>query len=125
MRRWGAVVIGMSVLAGVAASQARVRLDGTWQARTGDEIRHIVVRGDSSAQFGEDVARWRVVGDSLWITLGDGVWQVYGMTLAADKLTISGGDLEKPVTLRRVGPPTARADSLAIPEAPPATARAW
>jgi len=125
MRRWLAVVIGASALTGAAAAQARVRLEGTWQARTGDEIRHIVVRSDSSAQFGEEVARWRVVGDSLWITLGDGVWQVYGLKLAADKLTISGGDLEKPVTLRRVGPPTARPDSLTIPEAPPATARAW
>lgn len=117
-----AILLGGMV---VLAAQGRVRLDGTWQARTGDEIRHIVVRSDSSAQFGEDVARWRVVGDSLWITLGDGVWQVYALKLAADKLTISGGDLEKPVTLRRVGPPTARPDSLAIPDAPPANARAW
>jgi hypothetical protein len=121
MRWWGAVLIGASVL----AAQGRVRLEGTWQARSGDELRHIVVRTDSSAQFGEEVARWRVVGDSLWITLGDGVWQVYEMRLAADKLTISGGDLEKPVTLRRVGPATVRPDTLTIPEAPPANARAW
>ena len=107
------------------AAQAPVRLAGNWQARSGDEIRHIMVRGDSSAQFGEEVARWRVVGDSLWITLGDGVWQVYGMKIAGDKLTISGGDLEKPVTLRRVGPPNARADTLAIPEAPAPNQRAW
>jgi len=115
------------VLGGMAAVafQGRVHLDGTWQARAGDEIRHIVVRSDSSAQFGEEVARWRLVGDSLWITLGDGVWQVYGMKLAGDKLTISGGDLEKPVTLRRLGPPVPRPDSLAIPDAPPANARAW
>ena len=117
----GAVLIGASVL----AAQGRVRLEGMWQARSGDEIRHIVVRPDSSAQFGADVARWRVVGDSLWITLGDGVWQVYGMRLAADKLTISGGDLEKPVTLRRVGAATVRPDTLTIPDAPPSTARAW
>jgi len=109
----------------VVAAQARVRLDGNWQARAGDEIRHIMVRSDSSAQFGDEVARWRVVGDSLWITLGDGVWQVYGMRLEGDKLTISGGDLEKPVTLRRLGPPAPRPDSLAIPDAPPPTARAW
>lgn len=107
------------------AVQAPPRLAGNWQARAGDEIRHIMVRADSSAQFGEEIARWRVVGDSLWITLGDGVWQVYGLKLAGDKLTISGGDLEKAVTLRRVGPPNARADTLAIPEAPPPTARAW
>jgi hypothetical protein len=121
MRPWAAVLCGVVVL----AAQGRARLDGTWQARAGDEIRRIMVRSDSSAQFGDEIARWRVVGDSLWITLGDGVWQVYGMRLAGDKLTISGGDLEKPVTLRRVGSPTPRPDSLTIPEAPPATARAW
>jgi hypothetical protein len=120
--RWG-IVMGCVVLFG--AAQARLRLDGTWQARAGDEIRHIMVRSDSSAQFGDQVARWRVVGDSLWITLGDGVWQVYGLKLTTDKLTISGGDLEKPVTLRRVGPPSARPDTLSIPEAPPSNARAW
>jgi len=121
MRPWAAVLCGVVVL----AAQGRARLDGTWQARAGDEIRRIMVRSDSSAQFGDEIARWRVVGDSLWITLGDGVWQVYGMRLAGDKLTISGGDLEKPVTLRRVGSPTPRPDSLTIPAAPPATARAW
>jgi hypothetical protein len=47
------------------------------------------------------------------------------MKLAGDKLTIAGGDLEKPVSLRRVGLPTARPDTLAIPEAPPANSRAW
>jgi len=103
----------------------RPRLEGKWQAKAEDEIRHIMVRSDSSAQFGDQVARWRAVGDSLWLTLGDGVWQVYGMKLEGDKLTLSGGDLEKPVTLRRVGPATARADSVAIPPPPPPTERAW
>ncbi|HEV2751746.1 MAG TPA: hypothetical protein VGV12_14585 [Gemmatimonadales bacterium] len=103
----------------------RARLEGRWQAKTEDEIRNIMVRSDSSAQFGDQVARWRVVGDSLWLTLGDGVWQVYGMKLDRERLTLSGGDLEKPVTLRRVGPPTARADTVAIPAPPPPTERAW
>ncbi len=116
--------IGSGALLLVAA-QAPARLTGNWQAKAGDEIRHIMVRSDSSAQFGEEVARWRVVSDSLWITLGDGVWQVYGMKLTKDKLTISGGDLEKPVTLQRVGPASARPDTLTIPEAPPVNARAW
>lgn len=116
--------LGLAAVA-LVATQAPVKLAGNWQARAGDDIRNIMVRTDSSAQFGSDVARWRVVGDSLWITLGDGVWQVYGLKLGAEKLTLSGGDLEKPVTLRRVGPPTARADSVAIPPAPPPTERAW
>jgi len=103
----------------------RPRLEGKWQAKAEDQVRNITVRGDSSAQFGDQVARWRVVGDSLWLTLGDGVWQVYGMRLEADKLTLSGGDLGKPATLRRVGVATPRADSVTIPVAPPPTERAW
>jgi len=103
----------------------RARLEGKWQAKTEDEIRNIIVRSDSSAQFGDQVARWRVLGDSLWLTLGDGVWQVYGMKLDNEKLTLSGGDLEKAVTLRRVGPAPARADSVAIPPPPLPTERAW
>ena len=103
----------------------RPRLEGNWQAKVDDAIRNIMVRGDSSAQFGEQVARWRFVGDSLWITLGDGVWQVYGAKLESDKLTLSGGDLDKPVTLRRTGPALPRAGGVEIPDPPPPTARAW
>src|SRR3989442_7412763 len=114
MRSWK---IGSGALLLVAA-QAPARLTGNWQAKAGDEIRHIIVRTDSSAQFGEEVARWRVVGDSLWITLGDGVWQVYAMRFTGDKLTISGGDLEKAVTLRRAGPPPPRAPCPVPPPGP-------
>jgi len=120
-----ALLCSTAAVPAVAQTAHRARLEGDWLARAGDELRHIMVRSDSSAQFGDQVARWRVVGDSLWITLGDGVWQVYGMALRSDQLTLSGGDLEKPVTLKRVGPPTPRPDSLVVPKAPPPTERAW
>jgi hypothetical protein len=107
-----------------AAGQA-LRLEGKWQARTSEAIHHIMVRGDSSAQFGDQIARWRVVGDSLWLTIGDGVWMVYGMRIQGDRLTLSGGDLEAAITLRRVGGATARDGAAAIPGAPPDSARAW
>jgi len=45
-----------AVAGAVAAAQAPARLTGDWQARAGDEIRHIMVRSDSSAQFGQDAA---------------------------------------------------------------------
>ena len=82
---------GLSAQSAHSGAGPRTRLEGKWQAKTDEEIRNIMVRSDSSAQFGDQVARWRVVGDSLWLTLGDGVWQVYGMKLGEDKLTLSGG----------------------------------
>jgi hypothetical protein len=125
-------VKGLVVLAGLMScaiqlpAQSRgARLEGKWEARTDDGPRLIMVRGDSSAQFGDQVARWRLVGDSVWFTVGDGVWNVYGLKLSKDKMTISGGDLDKPVTLRRVGAATPRPDSLEVPVPPPDTARAW
>jgi len=123
------IVCFLSLASGVSAQRTgvtgRVRLEGDWLAKSDDGIRHIMVRPDSSAQFGDQVARWRLVRDSLWLTLGDGVWMVYGLAVRGDKLTISGGDLQKPVTLRRTGAASARPDTLAIPAAPPDTARAW
>jgi hypothetical protein len=121
---WLLLVSG-GLAAQTTGSKGRIRFEGDWQAKTKDEIRHIMVRPDSSAQFGDQVARWRLKGDSLWITLGDGVWMVYGVAVKGDKLTISGGDLEKPVTLRRTGPATVRPDTLVIPAAPPDKERAW
>jgi hypothetical protein len=123
------IICLLSLAGGLSAQRTgttvRVRLEGDWLAKSDDGIRHIMVRPDSSAQFGDQVARWRLVRDSLWLTLGDGVWMVYGLAVGGDKLTISGGDLQKPVTLRRTGAASARPDTLAIPAAPPDTARAW
>src|SRR5258705_887200 len=90
------VMIAVGLL-GLVPQAPPPRLTGDWQARTGDEIRHIMVRADSSAQFGRDLARWRVVGDSLWITLGDGVWQGFGMKIPCDKLPVHGRGFVKPV----------------------------
>src|SRR2546426_10106931 len=103
MARFPFVLLLLLAVTAPAAAQTahHSRLEGDWLARAGDELRHIMVRSDSSAQFGDRVARWRVVGDSLWITLGDGVWQVYGRALRSDQLILSGGDLEKPVPLKR------------------------
>lgn len=121
--------LAIGLIASALPAQSRtappLKLEGKWEAKTEDGPRLIVVRADSSAQFGEQVARWRVVGDSVWFTVGDGLWNVYGMKVAGDKLTISGGDLDKPVTLKRVGPPTPKPDTLKVPEPPPANARAW
>jgi len=128
MRTMMGLVIAAVAAAPVLAAQTSSRrpLEGRWEARGPDEgIHQIMVRDDSSAQFGDDVARWRVVGDSLWLTLGDGVWMVYRMTLKGERLTLSGGDLDKPVTLRRVGAARARPDSVKVPDPPPDTARAW
>src|SRR3989442_10512403 len=98
------IASGLPAQTAHSGSGPRARLEGKWQAKTEDEIRNIIVRSDSSAQFGDQVARWRVVDDSLWLTLGGGVWQVDRLKLDDDQLTRSGGDPGKPGNRRPGGP---------------------
>ena len=97
---------------------------GTWQADLKDQDRKdaprtVIVRGDSSASYGTETVRWRIreKGDSVSLALG-GEWVTYGFKVKGTKLTLSGGDLQKPITLTRTGPPTTRPDSIPVPEDP-------
>ena len=106
-----------------AAAQRAPRIEGTWKADTPDGPQTVVVRGDSSASFGDETVRWRIVADSIFIAFGD-EWMVYNFALRGRRLTLSGGDLEEPIVLERVGPPSARPDSIPVPPAPPMSRRA-
>ena len=117
---WRAAIVG----AVITAAQARApNLAGTWRASTPDGPQSIVIRADSSASWGAETVRWRLVADSIFIAFGD-EWMVYKLAVRGDKMTVSGGDLEEAITLKRIGPPTARPDSVRVPPAPPADKRA-
>ena len=95
---------------------------GTWRADPKDERRTdapriVIVREDSSASYGEETVRWRLKPDSIMLALG-GEWVTYHVKVKGDKLTLSGGDLAKPVSLTRAGPPTPRPPEVAIPPDP-------
>ncbi|MDH3457765.1 MAG: hypothetical protein OER90_13080 [Gemmatimonadota bacterium] len=112
------VVLTLTVL-GVPTvhAQAPTDLSGTWQAETPDGPQTVVVRSDSSASFGEEMIRWRIVADTVFLVLG-GEWIGYNFRLRGRTLTLSGGDLEEPVELQRVGPPTPRPEGVPVPPDP-------
>jgi hypothetical protein len=95
---------------------------GTWQADLKDQKRKdaprtVIVRVDSSASYGTETVRWRLKPDSIMLALG-GEWVTYGLQVKGTRLTLSGGDLQKPVSLTRVGPPSVRPDSVPVPPDP-------
>jgi hypothetical protein len=95
---------------------------GTWKADAKDQARKdaprtVVVREDSSASYGTETVRWRLKPDSIMLALG-GEWVTYRLQIKGTRLTLSGGDLTKPVSLSRIGPPTARPDSVPVPPDP-------
>jgi hypothetical protein len=105
----------------LAAAQAPAIL-GTWtfdlkQGPKKNGPRTVIVRPDSSASYGSETVRWRLLGDSLALALG-GEWVNYRLKVKGKRLTLSGGDLTEPVTFDLVGPPTPRPDTIPVPPDP-------
>ena len=116
------LVTALSLAPEVMFAQSRPRpprnIAGTWRAQTPEGPREVVVRPDSSASYGEETVRWRLTADSLYLAFGD-EWVGYVIAVRGTELTISGGDLEEPMKLKRIGPHTPRPDSIPVPDAPP------
>ena len=113
------------VFAGVStltAQKSSAQLGGTWKAETPDGPRAVIIRADSSASYGDETVRWRLAGDSIHIAFGD-EWMVYKYDIKGNRLTLSGGDLEDPITLKRTGPATPLPKGTPVPPAPPSDRR--
>ena len=117
---WILLVTLLTVSRSAGAQQAAIL--GTWkfdlkQDQNKEGPRIVIVRPDSSASYGTQTVRWRIVGDSLALALG-GEWVNYRLKLKGKKLTLSGGDLNEPVNFQKVGPPSPRPDSVPVPPDP-------
>jgi hypothetical protein len=119
------LVLSLLLVPAVLAAQVpNSPIFGTWKVdpraaakqKSGPAV--VIVRPDSSASYGKETVRWRLTGKhQISLVLG-GEWVAYDVKVKNDQLTLSGGDLSEPITLRRVGPPTARPDSVKIPADP-------
>jgi hypothetical protein len=107
-----------TALAQANPSENLADITGTWQVDTPDGPETVVVRPDSSASFGEETIRWRLVADTVFLAFGD-EWIGYNFKRRGRTLTLSGGDLEEPYDLERVGPPTPRPEGVEVPPPPP------
>jgi len=106
----------VTLTAGTAAQQLP-DISGTWEADSPDGPVSIIVRTDSSASFGDEIVRWRLAADTVYLALG-GEGMAYNYKLRGKTLTLSGGDLEEPIDLKRLGPPSARPEGIPVPPVP-------
>ena len=104
-----------------AQAPSGTTLSGLWQLEKGkvksDGPRTVMIRPDSSASWGKETVRWRLKTGEIMIALG-GEWETYKLKLKGDRLTLSGGDLADPITLKRVGPSTPRPANVPVPPDP-------
>lgn len=121
MRIASLLLVGL--LAAPLAAQAPngTTLSGLWQLEKGkvkaDGPKTVMIRPDSSASWGKETVRWRLKEGQIMIALG-GEWETYKLKLKGDRLTLSGGDLPDPITLKRVGPATPRPANVPVPPDP-------
>ena len=118
------LIVALTLDAAVAApavGQSPSPVVGTWRVDakvdTRGGPREVIIRADSSACWGWETSRWRLKGDQISIAIG-GEWETYKLKVTRGALTLSGGDLQKPITLKRVGPPTPRPAGVAVPADP-------
>jgi len=123
-----AVIALLVVPAALPAQSASVEpaIAGTWQAKVKEKtkdgsrtvVKEVVIRPDSSASYEKETVRWRwPAKDRIWLALG-GEWEKFKIDLKGDKLVLSEGDLQEPITLKRIGPPTPRPADVAVPPDP-------
>ncbi len=117
-RRFVLLSLTLVVLPAVARAQSGENsLLGTWEAKADAEVHEIIIRADSSASYGTETVRWRIKADTMMLALGD-EWVCYTMRVRGDKMTLSDGDLVEPISLKRVGLPSPRPDSIPVPADP-------
>jgi hypothetical protein len=119
------LVLAPGLLAAQSAPQ-KSDLVGTWQAKVKEKTKdgsrtvtkEVVIRPDSSASYEKETVRWRrPAPGAVWLALG-GEWEKFKIDLKGDKLVLSEGDLQEPITLKRIGPPTPRPADVAVPPDP-------
>lgn len=121
MRSAGLVGLVMTLAGAPLMGQQASSPVGTWKvdARldTRGGPREVVIRADSSATWGKETSRWRLKGDSIMVAIG-GEWETYRLRVNARTLTISGGDLQQPISLQRAGAATPRPEGVPVPPDP-------
>lgn len=121
VRRLAIIAVILVLPLALPAQSAAPEVTGTWRVDANADVqsgpREVIIRADSSASWGRETVRWRIVGKKIWIAIG-GEWEVYDLRLRQRDLRLSGGDLTDPVLLRRVGPPTPRPEGIAVPPDP-------
>ncbi len=93
------LLIGSSAL---LCAQSNPNLTGTWHAKENGFTMILTLNADGTGLLDGDVIKYTVNGNKLAVKEG-GDTNNYTFTLKGNSLTLSGGDLDKPMTFDRQG----------------------
>src|SRR5688572_6436509 len=114
-----ALLLGLAVTA--ATAFAAPNLQGTWQAKDGPVVMVLTLDGNGSGTLEGAPFRYTVKGSTLVVDEGGEV-NNYAFSLKGNALTLSGGDLDRPMTFQRQGGAPQAAEKGSAPPPTPAKA---
>ena len=96
------ILIGFSSLAQLGAKTQSAKIYGTWHNNTFGYQMTLILNADGSGEFDGEEIKFTIQSNSLSITQ-EGIKTNYTFNLQNNSLTISGGDLDQPITFIRNG----------------------
>lgn len=99
------LVIGMMqayLLHGQIGAKTQQNIYGIWHNNDFGYQMTLMLQADGSGEFDGEVIKQRIQGNQLFITQ-EGTTTSYQFVLSGNSLTVSGGDLDAPITFTRSG----------------------
>jgi len=95
-------VLFIPVFAQIGVKTQQNRIHGVWQNNSFGYQMTLILNADGSGEFDGDVIKYSIEGKSFTMKMVDqGTTNEYTYALLGNSLTVSGGDLDKPVTFVR------------------------
>ncbi len=85
---------------GIALAQGDTTLVGTWQSQEANASMTLILNADGTGKLDDTSIKYTVEGNKLRVN-EEGVVNNYTFSLRGNTLTVSGGDLEQPLTFER------------------------
>jgi hypothetical protein len=99
-----ALFIPFLLHAQIGAKVQQNKIQGTWRATVSGVEMTLVLNSDGTGKFDEDKIRYTAQNGNITLTLIQQATTLsYRFTLKENTLTVSGGDLDSPVTFTRTG----------------------
>ena len=90
------------MIAQISAKTQENKIHGTWYHNSSDEEIRLILRTDGSGEIDDEVIKYKVENNTIIITsIENDEVLVYKYSLQENLLTISGGDLDAPITFVR------------------------
>jgi hypothetical protein len=96
------LTLSFSSYAQIGAKAQQNGLTGIWQNNDFGYQMTLILQANNTGEFDGESIQYKVIGSTLNVTQS-GLTNQYNYTLSGNSLTLSGGDIEQPITFTRAG----------------------